>query len=239
MTWANDAFDARTGYALEELVGKVPGQLHQWEKPSSDVLRDIREGLRDRRGFNVTLLNHAKDGRPHWVEIPCNPLADDATEEPIGFIAIESDVTDRFAIQEALQHSHERLQLATEVAEMGIWSLAPKTGQMAWNGNDQNCHLHGMKPGQDCSTANICFEFQLNHPDRGPRILSSIARAVQDRGRILSCNRPGTGNPDGGNVGPNAQERARSEFWVEFPCLPEEPQPKAGMKFRRPEVDHA
>jgi len=210
VTWANDAFETLTGYALDELLGKVPGQLLQREKPSADVLRDIRDGLRDRHGFHVTLLNHTKHGRPYWVEIRCNPLADDATEEPIGFIAIENDVTDRIAIQEALQQSHERLQLATEVAEMGIWSLDPKTGQMAWN--DQNYHLHGVTPGQDVaskwlervqpieakrlstildglmdgSIADISFDFQLNHPDRGARILSSIARAVQDRGRIVS-----------------------------------------------------
>ncbi|WP_374434225.1 PAS domain S-box protein [Tabrizicola sp.] len=208
VTWANEAFEAMTGYTLAEMAGQVPGRILQRERPSSDVIRKMQQGLLNRCSFHVELLNHAKDGRPYWIELRCNPLVDESGE-PVGFIAIENDITERVNIQRALQESHERLQLATEVAEMGIWAVDVETGQIEWN--ERNRRLHGIEADRDVATAwlervhpedadrvnalfgdlmqgkanTTRFEFRLNHPDRGPRVLSSIARAVRERDRVI------------------------------------------------------
>jgi PAS domain S-box-containing protein len=208
VTWINEAFEAMTGYDLDEMRGKVPGKLLQRSSPPVEVVREMREGLRQRRSFHVELLNHTKDGRPYWIELRCNPLSD-ANGEHMGFIAIENDVTDRMNIQRALQESLERLQLATEVAEMRIWAVDHETGQIEWN--ERNFRLHGIAPDRDVATEwlgrvhpedvsridemfcslleghsnKFIFEFRLNHSDRGPRVLSSIARAIRENGKVV------------------------------------------------------
>ncbi|MDG4649268.1 PAS domain S-box protein [Roseibacterium sp. SDUM158017] len=205
VTWVNESFEKLTGYSLEDMRGKIPGKILQKVRPTEATLENIRTSLARRQSFHVELLNHTKDGRPYWIELRCNPIWD-AEGNHTGFIAIENDVTARRETSRALEQSLERLQLATEVAEMGIWAFDTGTGQIEWN--DQNYELHGMDPGCDIASkwlesvhpedalilsdaftrldeahwGDFNFEFRVTHPKRGERILSSMARIVRERG---------------------------------------------------------
>jgi PAS domain S-box-containing protein len=194
VTWVNDACTNVTGYNLDEMLGKTPGEVLQKGKPTEDILENMRQGILKRKGFHVELINHKKDGTPYWIEIRCNPLFDKSGNHT-GFIAIENDVTDRRETSLALQQTLERLDLASSLASMGVWSYDNSTRKVEWN--DQNFIMHGIpqtaenkyelweenvhpedlstmntllrNARQDCDTE---FEYRFMHPELGQRLIS-------------------------------------------------------------------
>ncbi|MBI1417461.1 MAG: PAS domain S-box protein [Limimaricola sp.] len=203
VTWVNAAFTRITGYSLDEMRGQIPGKILQKVPPPDEIREHMRTSLERRTSFYVELLNHTKLGTPYWIEVHCNPMFD-AEGNHTGYIAIENDITERRRTNIALRDSLERLSLAAEVAELGIWTVNTATGRIEWN--DQNFRLHGMSPTDDISQDWIrrvhqddvgkigaffkslrevrpndqTFEYRLSHPERGERILASVARAVRE-----------------------------------------------------------
>lgn len=92
--WINDGFSRIAGYTLEEIKGLSPGRILQGEHSDLKVVEEMTRAVEAREPFDVELINYHKSGRPYWIHISCNPLLNDAHELE-GFIAIESDITDR------------------------------------------------------------------------------------------------------------------------------------------------
>lgn len=113
--WVNEGFVRLTGYVLAEIKGKKPGSfLHG---PLTDPATNLamREGLKARQGFSVEIVNYDKKGRSYWVAIELRPLYD-AHATLIGFMAIESDITDRKTAELKLQANEQRLTALTAQA---------------------------------------------------------------------------------------------------------------------------
>jgi len=126
--WVNDGFTRITGYTLEEVRGRKPGELLQG--PGTDR-RDIEiMGQAVRRGESVTveLLNYSKEGTPYWNFVEIQPVRDE-THRLVNFVAIESDVTPRRHLEQLVAQSAERLRLALESAEDGLWDWDMRTGR--------------------------------------------------------------------------------------------------------------
>ncbi len=200
VTWINEACSTITGYNLEEMLGKTPGEVLQRAAPSYEILENMRQALVKTQGFHVELVNHNKDGTPYWVEIRCNPIFDKAGNHT-GFIAIENDVTKRRETSLALQETLDRLHLASLMANMGVWSYDSATQTAEWN--DQNAVMHGIpqtvenkyelweegvhpddlatmtpllrgaKPDDD-----VKFEYRFMHPAMGERLISTRVRVT-------------------------------------------------------------
>lgn len=107
--WVNPAFTRITGYTLEEVKGKKPGSFlrgPQTDQAASDFMHDkIRAGM----GFkDVEIINYTKSGEPYWVSIEVQPIRDN-NGRTIQFIAVESDITERKATQQALLDRNEEL----------------------------------------------------------------------------------------------------------------------------------
>ncbi|ALO46891.1 ATP-binding protein [Pseudohongiella spirulinae] len=92
--WINEGFSRLAGYTLEEIKGLSPGRILQGEESDRRVADQMARAVKDREPFDVELINYHKSGRPYWVHISCNPLLNESSELE-GFIAIESDITDR------------------------------------------------------------------------------------------------------------------------------------------------
>jgi len=112
--WINEGFTRLTGYSLEEMRGKSPGELLQGPDADPDVIQIMTEAIKKREAFEVELINYKKDGTPYWIHINCNPLRD---EKGIiqGFMAIESDITEMMINREELiraKHIAEKAQEA-------------------------------------------------------------------------------------------------------------------------------
>jgi two-component system, sensor histidine kinase and response regulator len=92
--WVNDGFLRMTGWTIEEVIGKTPGQLLQGEDTDPEVVNYMRTQIREGKGFTSEILNYDKKGRPYWVAIEVQPVLDQKGEV-VNFMAIESDVTQR------------------------------------------------------------------------------------------------------------------------------------------------
>ncbi|MBV8621011.1 MAG: response regulator [Curvibacter sp.] len=99
--WVNPGFTRITGYELDEVRGLRPGGLLQGPATDARTIQDMREALAREGAFRVDVLNYAKSGRPYWVNVSCNEMRN-AEGVLQGFMAIETDVTDRKADEQAL-----------------------------------------------------------------------------------------------------------------------------------------
>lgn len=116
--WVNNAFTKLTGYSLDNLIGKSPGMLLQGAETNHETVERISSKLKNREGFSEELINYTHDGEPYWVHIDCDPLKSDG--KMLGFIAIESDITQRKIAEETLikrtAELNALLNAATEIS---------------------------------------------------------------------------------------------------------------------------
>ncbi|WP_422048529.1 ATP-binding protein [Shimia sp.] len=92
VTWVNPAFENLTGYTLAEVLGKSPGALLQGELSDPKAIATMSRNLNAGKAVTVELINHAKDGRPYWVEVAINPVFDESGTL-VRLIAVERDTT--------------------------------------------------------------------------------------------------------------------------------------------------
>lgn len=117
--WVNQGFTRITGYTLDEMRGRKPGDLLQGQETDPVTVAMMRKALGRREAFEVELANYTKWGQRYWIHISCNPLygSGGALE---GFMAIESDITASKKSQEALHASEERLRGLFHLSPLGI-----------------------------------------------------------------------------------------------------------------------
>jgi len=116
--YSNPAFSAMTGYAPEEVIGRNCRFL-QGEGTDTQATRQVREGLREERDFQVVLRNYRKDGTPFWNELTISPVRD-ANGALTHFVGVQTDITVRREAEEALRQvvTRQRAMLRDVFASM-------------------------------------------------------------------------------------------------------------------------
>lgn len=97
--WVNDSFTRITGYTLEEIRGKKPGELLQGPKTNPQTVERIRKALQKGEHFHEEILNYGKDKREYWLSLDITPVRN-KKGEIVNFIGIQHDITER-KMQEA------------------------------------------------------------------------------------------------------------------------------------------
>jgi PAS domain S-box-containing protein len=107
--WVNPAFTRITGYSLDEVRGKKPGDFLPGPLTDRNVSEFMGNRIREGNGFkDVEILNYTREGIPYWISIEVQPIHD-KKGKAVQFIAIESDISERKATQQALLERHEEL----------------------------------------------------------------------------------------------------------------------------------
>jgi len=117
--WTNAAFTNLTGYQLNDLIGKKPGDVLQGSETDPGTVERISEKVNKVEKFSEEIINYTRDGVPYWVHIDCDPIENNG--EKIGFIAIESDITERKKAEEELISTTRELNAVLNAAtEMSL-----------------------------------------------------------------------------------------------------------------------
>jgi PAS domain S-box-containing protein len=105
--FVNEAFTQQNGYTAEEVIGRTP-RILQGERTDPELLRRMKETLRNGLPFRAEGVNYRKDGSSYEVDIQVSPVRD-AGNNITHYIAIERDLTDR--------HKQEREMLRSAKLE--------------------------------------------------------------------------------------------------------------------------
>lgn len=126
--WVNDGFTRITEFTLPEVIGKTPGSILQGPETDPATVEFIREQLRKGEGFSVEIVNYSKSRRKYWLAIEVQPIRNEA-EKIVGFMAIESDITQRKEMEVALRDEVAKRRSLFEQAAEGIVIIDPQTAR--------------------------------------------------------------------------------------------------------------
>lgn len=90
--YVNAGFTELTGYTLDDLAGKKPGELLQGPGTNPETIDEIRQHLTNRTPFYNEILNYTKQGNPYWISLAINPVFDD-NRKLTHFISIQANIT--------------------------------------------------------------------------------------------------------------------------------------------------
>lgn len=90
--WVNPAFEKLTGYSLNEVAGRKPGDFLQGPDTNPETVSDIRQKLQANLSFERDILNYHRDGTPFWMRLTCNPIKSEGAWGG-GYFAIQTDIT--------------------------------------------------------------------------------------------------------------------------------------------------
>ncbi|MGY6632330.1 MAG: PAS domain S-box protein [Alkalilacustris sp.] len=98
--WVNPAFERRTGWRLDEVRGRPPGSFMQCDATDPETVARIGRALRAVEPVKVDILNRSRSGTQYWLRLEIQPRFD-AQGDHVGFIAVETDITELVAAREA------------------------------------------------------------------------------------------------------------------------------------------
>lgn len=120
--WINPAFEARTGWTLDEVRGKFPQEIARGERSDPVVGKQIDTALAEVRPVRAEIVNYSRDGTPYWVDAQIYPMFDTSGRHT-GYVTIETDVTEQKRQAEELERLAREANEARARLEMAVEAL--------------------------------------------------------------------------------------------------------------------
>ncbi len=126
--YVNPTFERLTGYTLAEVVGKTPRVLKSGEH-SRRFYEKLWDTILAGKVYRGVFINRKKNGEHYAEEKIITPIFDQCGEIT-HFVSTGRDITDRLAMEKALQQSQARYRQATDAGNVGIFEWDVQTGEM-------------------------------------------------------------------------------------------------------------
>ena len=179
-------WDLRTNENVwSEELWKVYGLAPHSVKPSYEAWRQVvhpddrsmaervvQEAARNGTEIEFEFRVRDGDGTARWLLCRGRPLRD-AGGQPVRFIGIVVDITDRKRADDSLRQASEQRRLALEAAELGAWDYRFDTGDVFW---DARCReMWGIPDG-----SRIEYESAIAriHGDERAGVDDAVKRAI-------------------------------------------------------------
>jgi two-component system, sensor histidine kinase len=135
--WANKSFEKITGYSLDELLGKKPGNLLQGKDTDPEKIAYLRKQIQHGEPFSCEILNYNKQKEPYWLRIQGQALKD-ANGNIEKYFAIEQDVTSEVENRLKIQEFENRFRLALEQIGDNVWEHDFRTGKTIFSKSEND-----------------------------------------------------------------------------------------------------
>lgn len=108
ITWANDAFLKRSGYSLQEVIGKSSDYFTYPEKTKYAV-NSVKKAFDKEEKISVEIMRQSKSGQDYWVDLNAQPLRNEEGEVS-GYMLVEFDITERRQNEEIINNLNINLE---------------------------------------------------------------------------------------------------------------------------------
>jgi len=173
--WYNQRWFDYTGTTLEEMQGWGWQKVHHPDHVDR-VVEHFRHCLKIGESWEDTFPLRGKDGTYRWFLSRAIPIRDEQGNV-VRWFGTNTDISDRKQAEIALQQSEERLRLALNAANQGLYDLNIQTGEAIVS--PQYAQMLGYDP-QEFHETNA-FWLERLHPDDGERVSSVYQEYITGR----------------------------------------------------------
>ena len=109
ITWVNQAFTRFSEYEENEVMGKIPTEFLFGSEVSSTTMQKLKETIKDRKPFDLEILNFSKSRRKYWMHLQGQPIVNE-----LGiferYFTIATDITERVELEKKLVQERKTKQ---------------------------------------------------------------------------------------------------------------------------------
>ncbi len=116
--WLNKSFTNITGYILQEVLGKKPGDFLNGKNTDPNIIFEMHQALENKQRVCVELCNYKKNGEEVWLNMEIIPVLD-SHQEVMNHIAIEQDITSRMNMEKEKAEMRKKLIHSDKLATIG------------------------------------------------------------------------------------------------------------------------
>ena len=143
ISWINEAYTKIFGYTADEAIGRKNSDLLHGQQPEQRVLAKFKRCFQNGKPFKGEIAGNTKDGELRWLDTIGQPMFD-ADGMLKSYFVIQTDITERKQVQEALLQSNERFRLAAKTDAIYDWDLADN--HLFWG--EGLAEIFGYAPGE-------------------------------------------------------------------------------------------
>ncbi len=189
ISWVNPAFERLTGYTEQEVIGRSPAFLQTAKTDIAEVKR-LSDHLSAGVPYRGELLNQAKSGQEYWIDLEIQPILKDSTEL-VGFMAIETDVTERKLVQQRLETAlRDNQALLTTLHLHSIVAVTDEQALML-DVNEAFCELTGYSRAELLGKNHSMFGSGLHHAEFWHEMWQQISSGSPWHSEICNRNKAG------------------------------------------------
>lgn len=138
--YVNPGFTKLSGYRLEDVAGRKPGDVLQGKHTDASTKARIRENLKNRKPFYDEILNYDNRGNAYWISLAINPVFD-AAGQVSKFISIQANIdeTKRRSLENDVRLAAiSQSNVVMEFSPTGDLSLCNPMGLQVFKVNEYN-----------------------------------------------------------------------------------------------------